>query len=194
MNKLPKEALELIKEFEGCELKAYVDAVGVWTIGYGHTAMAGPPEPKKGMVITKQQAEDILKKDLVKYEGYVSWYVKVPLTDNQHGALTSLVYNIGPSNFGKSTLVKKLNRKDYQGAADQFLVWNRGGGRVLAGLTRRRKAERVLFLKGSQRLTENVQESEDTVQPVETKPSTRASNRLIEAFTKMLGAMFNRRK
>jgi lysozyme len=145
--KINKETLELIKDFEGLELKAYKDAVGVWTIGYGHTAAAGNPKPVSGMVITAKQAEDLLLKDMVKYENAVKKYVKVPLNDNQYGALVSFTYNLGEGNFSKSTLLKKVNAKDFAGAANEFAKWNKAGGKVLNGLTRRRAAEAALFKK-----------------------------------------------
>lgn len=145
--KINKETLNLIKEFEGCELKAYKDAVGVWTIGYGHTAAAGNPKPVSGMVITAKQAEDLLLKDMVKYENAVKKYVKVALNDNQYGALVSFTYNLGEGNFSKSTLLKKVNAKDFAGAAKEFAKWNKAGGKVLNGLTRRRAAEAALFQK-----------------------------------------------
>lgn len=144
-----REALNLIKSFEGKMLKAYKDPIGIWTIGYGHTAAAGPPSPKAGMVITSAQAEALLVKDLGKYEAAVRKAVKVPMTDNQYGALVSLCYNIGPGNFAKSTLVRKLNAGDVNGAAAQFDVWVNAGGKRLAGLVRRRNAEQALFRKGS---------------------------------------------
>lgn len=142
-----RETLELIKSFEGLELIAYYDPVGVLTIGYGHTNMAGPPKIVPGMKITAQEASDILMNDLKKYEAAVSKYVKVPLNQNQYGALTSFTYNLGAGNLSKSTLVKKLNKGDYEGAANEFPKWNKAGGRVLKGLTRRRAAEQALFRK-----------------------------------------------
>lgn len=144
-----KETLELIKSFEGLELKAYKDAVGVWTIGYGHTSMAGDPKVVPGMVITKQEAEALLLKDLVKYENGVKRWVKVPLNPNQYGALVSFCYNVGEGNLSKSTLVKKVNAGDFAGAAKEFAKWNKAGGKELKGLTRRRTAEASLFLRGS---------------------------------------------
>jgi lysozyme len=98
------------------------------------------------MVITEATAEIMLRKDLAKFEDAVSKSVKVPLKQNQFDALVSLVYNIGPGNFQSSTLLKKLNAGEYQSAADQFPRWNRAGGKVLAGLTRRREAEKGLWL------------------------------------------------
>lgn len=138
--------VDAIKEHEGLRLVAYLDSVGVWTIGYGDTG----PDVVKGLVITKAEAEERLRKRLVEFEGYVNRAVKVKLTQNQFDALVSLVYNIGPTNFNSSTLLRKLNAGDYAGAADQFLVWNKGrvGGKlqVIDGLTNRRKKERQLFV------------------------------------------------
>lgn len=139
--------VDAIKEHEGLRLVAYLDSVGVWTIGYGDTG----PDVVKGLVITKAQAEERLRKRLREFEGYVNRMVKVKLTQNQFDALVSLVYNIGPTNFSTSTLLRKLNASDYLGAADQFPVWNKGRveGKlvVIKGLTNRRKSERELFLR-----------------------------------------------
>lgn len=138
---------DAIKEHEGLRLVAYLDSVGVWTIGYGDTGK----DVVKGLTITKEQAENRLSKRLAEFEGYVNKAVKVKLTQNQFDALVSLVYNIGPTNFNESTLLRKLNAGDYAGAADQFLVWNKGrvDGKLVAinGLTNRRKSERKLFLE-----------------------------------------------
>lgn len=141
------DALSLIKRWEGCKLTAYRDVVGVWTIGYGHTSMAGPPTVKAGMVITQDEADEILKKDLIKYIDAVDNTVKVPVNENMRGAMVSLCYNIGPGAFSKSSLVKKLNAGDVSGAADAFLSWKKAGGRVVQGLLNRRHEERKLFLK-----------------------------------------------
>jgi GH24 family phage-related lysozyme (muramidase) len=133
--------LKLIKTFEGLELNAYQDAVGVWTIGYGHTKTA-----KKGMTISEAQAEELLKADLNLFEVAVADAIKVTLEDNQFSALVSFAFNLGPRNLSRSTLLKLLNSGDIQGAADEFPRWNKAGGQVLLGLTRRRNAERALFL------------------------------------------------
>ncbi len=135
------KGLRLLKSFEGLELRAYQDAVGVWTIGYGTTSDVRP-----GMVITEAQAEALLKRDLNRFERAVIDLVKVPLTDDQFSALVSFVYNVGEGALSTSTLLRLLNQRDYQGAADQLLRWDKAGGRTLAGLTRRRRAERALFL------------------------------------------------
>lgn len=139
--------INLIKGFEGKRLTAYDDGVGVWTIGYGTIKYPNGVRVKKGDTCTDAQAESYLKNDLVKFESAINRLVKVPLNQNQFDALSSFTYNLGETNLSKSTLLKKLNAKDYAGAADQFLVWNRAGGKVLNGLVRRRDAERNLFLK-----------------------------------------------
>ena len=145
--KMKTKDLNIIKEFEGLRLSAYDDSVGIQTIGYGTTRYPNGNKVKRGDKITLEQAEQYLRHDLTKFEDDVNSLVKVPLTQNQFDALTSLVYNIGSGAFSKSTLLKKLNAKDYKGAADQFLVWNKAGGRTLQGLVNRRTKERQLFLK-----------------------------------------------
>lgn len=139
--------INLIKGFEGKRLTAYDDGVGVWTIGYGTIKYPNGVRVKKGDTCTDAQAESYLKNDLVKFESAINRLVKAPLNQNQFDALASFTYNLGETNLSKSTLLKKLNAKDYASAADQFLVWNRAGGKVLNGLVRRREAERNLFLK-----------------------------------------------
>lgn len=134
---------ELIKEFEGLRLVAYLPTKDdVWTIGYGHTKGV-----KKGDVITKAQAEAFLEEDLAWVNNAIRRNVKVPLNQNQWDALGSWVYNLGETNLKKSTLLKRLNAGDYNGAADEFLKWVKQGNNTLPGLVRRRKLERALFLK-----------------------------------------------
>jgi len=145
-----KVGIDLIVEFEGLRTNAYPDpATGgePWTIGIGHTAMAGPPKVKKGDVITEAEAYEIFSRDVSKYEDAVEKYAGPDFTQNQFNAMTSLCYNIGPGNFQKSTLAKKHKAKDYVGAAKAFLSWNRAAGKVMKGLTRRREAEKALYLK-----------------------------------------------
>lgn len=144
--KTNKAGLDLIKSFEGKRLDAYECSAGIWTIGYGHTSAAGAPEVKAGLKITDAEADAILARDLTKYEAAVDKAVAAPLSSNQFAALVSLCYNIGPGNFAGSTVVRRLNASDVKGAADAFLMWNKAGGREMAGLTRRRQAERKLFL------------------------------------------------
>ena len=140
MRTSPK-GISLIKSFEGLRLKSYQDSVGVWTIGYGATRGIGP-----GMTVSSEQAERMLMNDIARFEPELDKLAKVPLNRNQWDALMSFVYNLGSASLGSSTLLKLLNAKDYTGAADQFPRWNKAGGQVLAGLTKRRAAERAMFL------------------------------------------------
>lgn len=145
--KTSQSGISLIKGFEGKRLNAYYDGAGVWTIGFGTTRYPIGTQVKKGDTCTEAQAESYLKNDLVKFENAINRLVKVPLNQNQFDALSSFTYNLGETNLSSSALLKKLNAKNYAGTADQFLRWNRAGGKVMNGLTRRREAERNLFLK-----------------------------------------------
>ena len=142
--KLSQRGIDLIKQFEGYSSKAYPDpATGgaPWTIGYGTTKGVKP-----GMVITAQQAEKMLRDDVAKFESGVSSLITSPTNQGQFDAMVSLAYNIGLGNFGKSTLLKKHNARCYTCAADQFRVWNRANGKVMNGLTKRRAAEREVYM------------------------------------------------
>lgn len=138
---------------EGNVLKAYLDSVGVLTIGVGHTSAAGPPTVTKGMTITAAQSDDILARDLAGVESSVNALVKVPLNQSEFDALASLVFNIGAGGFKGSSVLKKLNAGNRAGAADAMLAWNKGtvkGKKVaLAGLANRRKEERAQFLRAA---------------------------------------------
>lgn len=140
------KGIALIKQFEGCKLTAYQDSVGVWTIGYGWTKPVDGKPIRAGMTIKQETAERLLKTGLVSYESDVSRLVKVSLTQGQFDALVSFTYNLGARSLSTSTLLRKLNAGDYAGASDEFPRWNKAGGKVLNGLTRRREAERALFL------------------------------------------------
>lgn len=141
-----EKGIALIKEFEGCRLRAYRDSVGVWTIGYGWTHPVDGKPVGLGMAISQETAERLLKNGLVSYEMDVTKVVRVPLTQAQFDALVSFAYNLGSRSLSSSTLMRKLNAGDYAGAAEEFLRWDKAGGKVLPGLTRRRAAERALFL------------------------------------------------
>jgi len=150
--KTSERGIELIKHFEGLELEAYQDDVGVWTIGYGHTDNAGQPKVTPGMRITEQDAEDILRSDLGQYERGVSRIVSVPLNQNEFDALVSFTFNLGVGALSSSTALKRLNNGDRAGAAEALTWWNKitlpdGSKKELAGLTRRRNAEAALFLE-----------------------------------------------
>lgn len=170
--------VELIKEFEGFVSKWYPDPAHGWkvpTVMYGHTDAAGEPKyaKTKDRVFTKSEGDAALRRDLKQYEDSVNSSVKVPLTANQFAALVSFTYNLGAGNMRSSTLLKKLNSGDYAGAADEFGKWNKAGGKVLAGLTRRRKAERDLFLKSGS---------------VATKPKMTFAEALAALFAALFGS------
>lgn len=130
---------ELIKSFEAVKLHAYYCPAGKLTIGVGSTG----PHVKVGMTITAEQAEDLFTKDLGRFEDRVNRLVHVPLSQEQFDALVSFDFNTGK--LHESTLLKRLNDKNYEGAAKEFLKWTRSRGRVLPGLVRRRAAEAALF-------------------------------------------------
>lgn len=160
-------AVDLIKFYEGildgdkstANYDAYLDPIGIWTIGWGHALRGADGHFLKGEEnranakaqypngLTLAEAEALLRDDLTANAKSVLAMVTVDVTDNELGGLTSFAFNVGIGNLRTSTLLKKLNAGDKAGAADQFLVWNRAGGQVLAGLTKRRASERELFLK-----------------------------------------------
>lgn len=144
--------LALIKQFEGLKLTAYHDIAGVPTIGYGHTGIDVTHEDvRNGLTITEREAETILLNDINRFERCVSAAVKQKITQNQFDAMVSLAYNVGCIGFSNSTVLRKLNAGDDHAAANAFLLWNKAtiDGKLteVPGLTRRRKAERELFLR-----------------------------------------------
>lgn len=140
----------LIKSFEQCRLTAYRDSGGVWTVGWGHTG----PGVRAGLQWSQAQADAAFEADVAKVEHGVNALVLVPVTQGQFDALCSFGFNVGldvdadtkAEGLGDSTLLRRVNAGDVAGAADEFLKWDHDGGKVVAGLTRRRSAERALFL------------------------------------------------
>ena len=135
-----KVGLSLIKKFEGCELEAYKCAAGVWTIGYGSTKGV-----KEGDTLTEEETDSLLLHEMDEYEGYVLEAVEMPLSQHQFDAIVSWTFNLGPSNLNASTMLKVLNKGDYEDVPAQIKRWNKAGGKVLEGLVRRREAEALLF-------------------------------------------------
>jgi len=151
--KLSEQGIKVIKSFEGLRLSAYRDVAGVWTIGYGSTRYHdGKPVKPADKLADEQQADALFSNTLGQYEDAVNQYVKVTLTQSQFDALVSFTYNEGTGALKESTLLKRLNEKDYHGAADQFLVWTKitspqtGEKKVCTDLSVRRRQERQLFL------------------------------------------------
>lgn len=163
---ISKNGVNFIANYEGLRLKAYkaVPTEKYYTIGYGHYGA----DVKQNMTITKEKALSMFHNDLKGYVQAVNDAVKVPLNQNQFDALVSLCYNIGKNGLKTSSLVARLNKKDYTGAANEFLLWNKSGGKVYQGLINRRTAERTLFLKGADK----------PVKPVEPAKTASKANHL----------------
>lgn len=138
--------LALLMHHEASRLTAYQDVKGVWTIGYGHTGTVDGIPIHRGMQITAEKQAELFARDVNKFADTIRNNVNVPLTQNQFDALTSFAFNVGAGAFKNSTLLKKLNDKDYQGAANEFLRWNKSGGKYYQGLMNRREKERQQFL------------------------------------------------
>jgi GH24 family phage-related lysozyme (muramidase) len=140
--------IDLIVEFERLENEAYPDpATGgePWTIGIGHTSAAGDPQVYPGLYVTDDEAYEIFARDVGQYEDAVNKNCPGPTTQNQFNAMVSLCYNIGPGNFDGSSVARYHNEQNYPQAAESFLLWNKANGVVMAGLTRRREAEKLLY-------------------------------------------------
>jgi lysozyme len=176
----------LLKKFEGCKLKAYRCPAGVCTIGYGHTSAAGAPMVNDGMTITQAQAEDILKRDIVKYEIAVMDLVKVKLTQNQFDVLTDFAYNAGVGNLKSSTLLKKINAGNLDAVPAELMKWTKGGGKVLPGLVRRRQAAGAWWTAGAKPATpeqvfdhEQEQRTDPDPVPVRTMADSKQGNAAV---------------
>lgn len=139
--KTSQKGVDLIKKFEGCQLKAYKCPAGFWTIGYGHTSGVS-----KGMTITQKEADEFLELDLVIFEKQLTRLVAVPLKQGQFDALVSFVYNLGSGTLLTSTMLRLLNSKKYKEAANEFEKFVYADKKILQGLVNRRKAEKELFL------------------------------------------------
>ncbi len=192
------KGLQLIIEFEGLPkknpLSAYWDIYGkVWTIGYGATHYAdGTPVKKGDKLKSKEEAAELLKNMLKSYEKSVDRLLSVKLTPYQHDALTSFAYNCGVGNLTKSTLLKKVNKNpNDETIKAEFAKWNRSGGKVLTGLTRRRKAESDLYFtpyieekpKEDKNVTPVTEEKEVKTEP---KPEVKKTKKSILGWFKSL--------
>lgn len=145
--RISEKGLAMIEKFEGCLLKASNKLDGVWTIGYGQTGRYYGKKVRKGMTTTKALAHAWLRDHSIKtYEDAVNKNIKVSINQNQFDALVSFTYNVGVGALKQSTALRLLNQGDYTGAADALTMWTKCNGKVLAGLVRRRKEERALFL------------------------------------------------
>lgn len=180
-----KATLDLITKFEGFVDHWYPDAAHGWkvpTCCYGHTDAAGAPKyaDTKSKKFTVAEGRSILSADLKSVENFVLSVVTVKLTDNQFGSLVSFTYNCGGTNFKKSTLLKKVNAKDWEGAAKEFARWNKAAGKVLPGLTKRRAAEAQLFLAPVDKSTPT--------------PPPAAKENWLSALISLIVSLFTKRK
>lgn len=181
--RMTDDGLALIKRWEGFRATAYRDAVGVWTIGYGHTSMAGEPQVKAGMTISAEEGEVILRRDVELFARGVRAAVKAEISDAQFSALVSFAYNVGLGNFRSSSVLAAVNRKDFAAVPRRLQLWSKAGGRVLPGLVKRRADEAALFSSAAEdevRVT--------PVEKVEAKP-VHQSRTLWSAVLMMLMAL-----
>jgi GH24 family phage-related lysozyme (muramidase) len=146
--KMTNEGLELIKVFEGFRGRAYRDPVGVWTIGYGHTSMAGLPDVRAGMVVSEAEASEILQRDVEMFARGVRERLTRKVSDQQFSALVSFAYNVGLGALAKSSVLRAVNAGDFEAVPRRLALWTKAGGRTLPGLVRRRAAEAALFVSG----------------------------------------------
>ena len=157
--KISEAGIQLIKSFEGCHSSPYRCPAGLWTIGYGHVLYPGqarlktpersayPLRPEHNRVFEYDEIDELLEQDLQRFQDGVSRLC--PATDDSQShfdAMVAFSFNVGLGNLQASTLRMKYNRGEFEGAADEFLKWRKSNGVVLAGLVRRREAERALFL------------------------------------------------
>ncbi len=141
MQKINERGLRLIREFEGCRLEAYLCPAKIPTIGFGSTG----PHVEMGMKISQGEADELLLEDIERFEDGVNKVCGFNTTSDQFSALVSLSFNIGLSAFNGSTVLKRHKLGNFIGAARAFAMWNRGGGKILPGLIRRREAEARLY-------------------------------------------------
>jgi lysozyme len=144
--KISQAGIDLIRRFEGCKLKPYLCPAGYWTVGYGHVIGNGKTKPEK-QLYTQEEVNELLRTDLVRFEQGVLRYCPVHLTQFEFDSLVSFSFNLGLGVLQRSTLRRKILRQDRQAAAKEILKYNKAGGQVLKGLTRRREAEYRMFTK-----------------------------------------------
>jgi lysozyme len=166
--KLSKAGADLMHRFEGCRNKPYLCPAHIWTIGYGHVLYQEqiklpmvrvegkqipmirkemPLKPEDSRVWSKEEIEKLFADDVASFErGVLRLVPGVAGRQGAFDALVSISFNFGLGNLQRSTIRMKANRGDWEGAADAFMAWTKGGGKVLPGLVKRREAERALFL------------------------------------------------
>ena len=179
--------LALIQKCEGFRGRAYRDAVGVWTIGFGHTSMAGAPQVKQGLVVSRDKAMQILAKDVALFAEGVAGLVTVELNDNQFSALVSFAYNVGLGNFRKSSVLTAVNVSDFTAVPRRLALWTKAGGRVLPGLVKRRAAEAELFATAVEGSVTDV--LKPAIEALPGKPLVKSKTAWSAGLAGMLGAI-----
>jgi lysozyme len=147
--KISDEGIRLIKRFEGVKHRPYRDCIGLWTVGIGHLIGDGKQLPDSyNRTFTESEVDELLRKDLVRFERSIGMLIKVPLRQCEYDSLCSFVFNLGCGTLQRSTLRQKLNRGDKEGASKEILKYNKAGGKIVKGLVTRRNDEYQLFLRG----------------------------------------------
>lgn len=146
--KVNKEGIDMMHHFEGCKLEAYQCSAKVWTIGWGNTYYQDKKSVKQGDKITQEQADELFEMIMNEFSIMVRKVLKKEISENRFSAIVCFAYNVGMGNLKASTLLKKVNiNPDDPTIPSEFLRWNKAGGKVLNGLTRRRQAEADLYAK-----------------------------------------------
>ncbi len=181
--KTSRAGIDLIKEFEGLELEAYLCPADKWTIGYGHTSAAGDPAVAPGMKITEQEAERILARDLAIFERGVERLVRVYITQNQFDVLVSFAYNCGVGALERSTLLKRVNAERFADVPAELMKWTKSAGREIDGLVRRRRAEAKMWrgLDKTKAAPEEARATPDTPRPSKSIVQSKEGNAALVA-------------
>ena len=177
----------------------YLDAAGVWTIGYGHTSAAGAPHVRSGMKITRKEGERILGRDIAIFASGVQSLLARPLSESQFSALVSFAYNVGLENFRKSSVLRAVNAGDFAAVPRRLSLWVKCRGRVLSGLVRRRAAEAAMFIEAAPRAPRArykvpVEDFGATIEPVPGKSLQRSSTGFAAVVSALAGAASSPRR
>lgn len=190
--KLTQEGIEAIKRHEGLRLEAYPDPGPrdghPWTIGYGHTSLAGSPPVTKGMRITKDQADEIFERDINNFADGVRKYIKRPLNDNQFSAFVSFAYNVGLGGFARSSALRAANAGNFDVVPSKLALWNKNDGKIMRGLVNRRAAEGRLFMQEPVGTIDPEPEVTNKVEPSQGKPITQSSTAKATGVLVAIGA------
>lgn len=181
--KMTEEGLALIRQSEGLRLASYRDAVGIWTIGYGHTSAAGKPAVSAGQRISIEEADEILRRDVEAFAAGVRAVLARELSDQQFSALVSFAYNVGIGAFRKSSVLQAANAGEHARVPQRLCLWVKAGGRTLPGLVKRRASEAALYMQGESAIAE-------AATPASGTPAHRSST-IWAAVLATLAAGFN---